>query len=245
MNDLTGKIIVISGGAGLLGEQYAAAIKEAGGTPVSIDHHQSSYGGYQIDVTDYWAIKDIAFNIERQFGTPHGLINNAAIDPKVGSDYPSLFGREWEGMPESWNVQIQGSMNCSRVFGTKMAENGRGSIVMVSSELGLVSPNQSLYPEDHYKPLHYSVTKHAVIGMTRWLATYFGKMGVRVNAIAPGGMQTSTHDPSFVARRSALIPMGRMAQTGEFNGLVVFLLSDASSYMTGAVVSIDGGYTCW
>ena len=183
----------------------------------------------------------------------HILINNAANNPKMESADSRNFSRVEFFPMETWDadlaVGLTGAFLCSRVFGSEMAARGAGVIVNIASDLGLISPDQRLYaqpglePEAQpVKPVTYSVVKSGLIGLTRYLATYW--TGVRVNAISPGGVFTNQPE-EFVARLSQLIPMGRMARIDEYQAAILFLCSDASSYMTGANLVIDGGRTCW
>jgi NAD(P)-dependent dehydrogenase (short-subunit alcohol dehydrogenase family) len=225
------------------------AIDQEGATAISLDKVRSSeFMSLECDITDRAEVVKAAASIKSMFGSVTGLVNNAAIDPKVSGGYLQECGKfetlDPIALQREWEVSVMGAIYCSQVFGAEMARKGYGSIVNISSELGLVSPNQGLYPDGQFKPVGYSIVKHAVIGLTRWLATYWAKDGVRVNALAPGGMYNN-HSPEFKIKRSKLIPMGRMSRPGEYNGPIVFLLSDESSYMTGAVLSVDGGYTAW
>jgi NAD(P)-dependent dehydrogenase (short-subunit alcohol dehydrogenase family) len=185
------------------------------------------------------------------------LINNAANNPKMdGSNPDATRNTRLENFPlELWNldlaVGLTGAFLCSRVLGNEMARQGKGVIVNVASDLGLIAPDQRIYrraeladEEQPVKPVTYSVVKHGLIGLTRYLATYWADRGVRVNAISPGGVYTG-QDDGFVQRLSNLIPLGRMAHTDEYKAAIVFLVSDASSYMTGANLVIDGGRTAW
>jgi NAD(P)-dependent dehydrogenase (short-subunit alcohol dehydrogenase family) len=190
-----------------------------------------------------------------RYGRIDILINNAANNPKVERPSGMNFSR-FENFPlEEWSadlcVGLTGAFLCSQVFGSEMARRGRGVIVNVASDLALIGPDQRIYRQegvpDHLqpvKPVTYSVVKSGLMGLTRYLATYWADRGVRVNAISPGGVFNGQPE-EFVARLSQLIPMGRMANPGEYQDAILFLCSDASSYMTGANLVIDGGRTCW
>ena len=267
---LKGRVAVITGGAGLLGGEHAAAIAEAGGRPVLWDVHaaRADVAGQQIadewktpcpgigvDVTDEQAVvRALARTIELA-GRADILINNAANNPMVdaGGDMPAS---RLEKFPlEAWNadlaVGLTGAFLCARTVGEYLARQKSGVILNIASDLGLIAPDQRIYRKDGVapdrqpvKPVTYSVVKHGLIGLTRYLATYWAESGVRVNALAPGGVRADQPE-SFVAKLTDLIPMGRMAKRDDYRGAVQFLCSDASSYMTGAVVSIDGGRTAW
>ena len=190
-----------------------------------------------------------------RYGRVDVLINNAANNPKVEARSDVEFSR-LESFPlEQWQadlaVGLTGAFLCSRVIGGEMARRGRGVIVNVASDLALIAPDQRLYrkaglPEDRQpvKPVTYSVVKSGLLGLTRYLATYWATSGVRVNAISPGGVYTDQPE-EFVQRLSNLIPLGRMARVDEYEGAILFLCSDASSYMTGANLVVDGGRTSW
>lgn len=268
---LTGRVAVITGGAGLLGVQHAEAIAEMGGVPVlldidgaraeacatrigkAFDVDAKGLGG---DITRPEEIARALADVLRALGRVDILINNAAHDPKVG---PALADTPWsrfENFPlDVWNqdlaVGLTGSFLCSQVIGSEMARRGRGVILNISSDLGIVAPDQRLYEQEGLsadrqpvKPVTYSVIKTALIGLTRYLATYWATQGVRVNVLCPGGVEAG-QPQEFVQRVSSRIPMGRMARKDEYKGAVLFLVSDASSYMTGATVVVDGGRTCW
>ena len=268
--DLTGRVAVITGGAGLLGEQHARAIAAAGGIPVLVDIQQQraseraaalsqQYGvgaiGCAVDITKQEQLEALRDEIVARFGRIDILINNAANNPKMEDRADVNFSR-FENFPlEQWsadiNVGLTGAFLCSQVFGEEMARRGRGVIVNIASDLAVIAPDQRIYREpglpEHLqpvKPVTYSVVKSALVGLTRYLATYWADRGVRVNAISPGGVYNGQPD-EFVARLSNLIPLGRMANLDEYQGAILFLCSDASSYMTGTNLVVDGGRTCW
>ena len=267
--DLTGRVAVVTGGAGLLGVQHAEAILSVGGNVVLLDlpgaapHSKAERlargrnaraVAFETDVTSLHALEAVREEIVNQFGRIDILINNAANNPKV-----EATGDVWtrlENFPlDVWEadlaVGLTGAFLCSRVFGTHMSAAGGGVILNVASDLALIAPDQRLYfrpglPTDQQmvKPVTYSVVKTGLLGLTRYLATYWAAQNVRVNAICPGGV-FNAHPDDFVARLTSLIPMQRMAFPDEYRGVVIFLCSDASSYMTGAIIPVDGGRTCW
>lgn len=187
------------------------------------------------------------------FGRLDALVNNAALDPKFDPAHQGEHVNRFEDLPiEAWQqalaVNVTGMFLCAQAVAPVMREAGRGVIVNVSSTYGLVGPDQRLYEREgqpaQFKPVTYSVTKAAALGLTRYLATYFAGTGIRVNTITPGGVFAG-HDDEFVRRYSAKTVLGRMAEADEISSALLFLVSDASSYMTGANLVVDGGWTAW
>ena len=270
MFDLDGRVVVITGGAGMLGQEHAFAVGGAGAIPVLLDLPTAGpssaagrlatlgirAGWAEADVRDPRQVRLASEKIRREFGLADVLVNNAANNPKVEGLGGALASGRFEGFPiESWmddiNVGLTGAFVCCQVFGTEMALRGRGVILNVSSDLSVIAPDQRLYrkagvaEEDQpAKPVSYSVVKTGLLGLTRYLATYWAGRGVRVNAISPGGVQAGQPE-EFVRKLQDRIPMGRMARPDEYRGVVVFLCSDASSYLTGANIVVDGGRSCW
>ena len=252
-----------------MGRQHAEAIASANGIPILADLPGSQpvelaaslseeWGkevvGYALDITQEAEIERVKSGVMERFGRIDILINNAAHNPKMMGSAGSL-GRLETFPLEQWEADIAvgltGAFLCSKIFGSEMAKNGAGVIVNIASDLSLISPDQRLYRLDQVaeeqqpvKPITYSVVKTGLIGMTRYLATYWARNGVRVNAISPGGVYNFQDDP-LVARLSQLIPLGRMAHVHEYQGALLFLCSEASSYMTGTNLVVDGGRTCW
>jgi NAD(P)-dependent dehydrogenase (short-subunit alcohol dehydrogenase family) len=268
--DISGRVAIITGGAGLLGVHHARAIARAGGSPVLVDllgdraqqrAHEIARefnvptAGLAADICDSASVAAARAEILNRLGRIDILINNAANNPKMESNSEVNFSR-FENFPlEQWHadlgVGLTGSFLCAQVFGTHMAANGGGVILNIASDLALIGPDQRLYRlpglPDHLqpvKPVTYSVVKSALIGLTRYLATYWADSKVRVNSICPGGVENGQPD-DFLRKLNALIPMGRMARPDEYESAILFLCSDASSYMTGANLVIDGGRTCW
>lgn len=267
---LKDRVVLITGGAGLLGCQHAEAVVSVGGIPILADISSadvrraaellslqlgSKVYACEMDITNITEIKQKKIEINSQYGPVDILINNAANNPKVEDISQSRFSRFETLSLDAWmadlSVGLTGAFLCSQIFGSDMASRGRGVILNIASDLSLISPDQRLYrvagapeSEQPVKPVTYSVIKTALIGLTRYLATYWADRGVRVNALSPGGVQVQQSD-EFVRRLSSLIPLGRMAARSEYQAAIVFLCSDASSYMTGANLVIDGGRTCW
>ena len=268
--DLTDRVVIITGGAGLLGQHHAEAVAGAGGIPVLADIRTDGldsqggdfadrFGGkaavVHVDVTNPESVEALLNDVLDRYGRVDVLINNAANNPKVESASAVEFSRLESFALAQWQadlaVGLTGAFLCSRVIGSEMARNRRGVIVNIASDLALIGPDQRLYrrsgiPEEQQpvKPITYSVVKSGLIGLTRYLATYWAADGVRVNAISPGGIYTDQPE-EFVRRLANLIPLGRMARVDEYEGAILFLCSDASSYMTGANLVVDGGRTCW
>ena len=269
--DLTGRVAVITGGAGLLGRQHAHALAQAGAYTVLLDidggkaskvaaEIQAEHGvtsmAQMCDITLEMTIESVLKNVLQTFDRLDILVNNAANDVKIERG-DHLADSRLEHMPlEQWqadlDVGVTGAMLCSRVFGRYLAENKGGVILNIGSILALTAPDQRIYrlpdrEEDHQpvKTVTYSVVKHALIGLTRYLATYWAHRGVRCNALCPGGVYNEKLPEAFVKRLTNLIPMGRMAGLQEYRGAVQFLCSDASAYMNGTVVTMDGGQTVW
>jgi NAD(P)-dependent dehydrogenase (short-subunit alcohol dehydrogenase family) len=269
--DLTGKVAVITGGAGLLGEKHAEVVAEMGGFPVLLDlqaekavtsaakiaaSYQVSSLGFGCDITRPEEVEEAFARVLLTFGRVDILINNAANNPKVEDPGKGSHWSKVENFPlEIWNqdiaVGLTGAFLCAKFFGGEMARRGSGVILNIASDLALIAPDQRIYrrpgvPEEQQfvKPLTYSVVKSGLLGLTRYLATYWADKGVRVNALIPGGVFAG-QDEAFVQRLTNLIPLGRMARADEYKAAVLFLVSEASSYMTGAGLVIDGGRTCW
>jgi NAD(P)-dependent dehydrogenase (short-subunit alcohol dehydrogenase family) len=268
--NLTDRVVVITGGGGFLGRKWAEAVLEAGGRAVLLDINQQYLDeaikslasvfpgkvlGFVADITSRTHLEEIREKVVEKFGRIDALINNAANNPKMSGKDAEDASR-FETFPESlWdadlNAGLKGAWVASQIFGLYMAQQGKGVIVNVSSDLGLIGPDQRIYKKDGVsekqqptKPVTYSVVKHGLNGLTRYLATYWAQSGVRVNSVCPGGVYNG-QDEQFMKKLTNLIPLGRMAESDEYKATIVYLLSDASSYMTGSIVSVDGGRTAW
>ena len=267
---LDGRVAVITGGAGLLGYQHAATIAGLGGIPVLLDINAEALAAnaarlaeetgcqapsYVVDITELQALETVGQQLLAEYGRVDILINNAARNPKVESagdkDFSRLEHFPWEQWQLDLNVGLGGAFNCAKVFGAQMARQGRGVIVNIASDLGVIAPDQRLYRVDGreaeqqpVKPVTYSVVKHGLIGLTKYLATYWCEQGVRCNALSPGGVYAGQNDV-FVSKLTQLIPLGRMAEADEYRGAIAFLCSDASTYMNGANLVMDGGRSIW
>jgi NAD(P)-dependent dehydrogenase (short-subunit alcohol dehydrogenase family) len=255
--DLEGRVAVVTGGMGQLGQVYLAGLAERGMRVACFDVARGAVPdgvrAYEVDVTDRAAIASALDAVVSEWGVPHVLVNNAGLDSppnapaqEVGrfEEYPE------ESFDEVMDVNVKGALLCCQLVGGAMAREGRGSIVNVSSVYGLLSPPQDLYEfrrtqgETFYKPVAYSVSKSAVLNLTRYLATYWAKDGVRVNTLTLGGVWND-QPQEFLDAFAARSPMGRMLEAREALGAVVFLASDASSYVTGSNVVLDGGWSAW
>jgi NAD(P)-dependent dehydrogenase (short-subunit alcohol dehydrogenase family) len=267
--DLTDRVAIVTGGAGLLGYQHGAILAAAGANVILLDlgvanpqlraaqlnaAHGPDCLGLEVDITSEASLLEAREAILAKFGRIDILINNAANNPKVEDQKPGQPWSRLENFPlETWNADIAvgltGAFLCSRIFGQEMVKRNTGVILNVASDLGVIAPDQRLYrkeglPEEQQpvKPVTYSVVKTALIGLTRYLSTYWTDNNIRVNAISPGGVFADQPD-EFTARLHHLIPMGRMANKDEYQGAILFLCSDASSYMTGHNLIVDGGRT--
>ena len=268
--DLTGRTAVITGGAGLLGVKHAEAVASAGATPVLVDiagdaaaerarqigaRHGVAALGLACDITRPSDVQSLLRRVLDETGRVDILINNAANNPKAEAPLGETWSRLESFSLEQWQadvaVGLTGAFLCSQTFGTEMARRGNGVILNIASDLAIIAPDQRIYrrpgvsdDQQPVKPVSYSVVKTGLIGLTRYLATYWADKGVRVNAISLGGVYND-QPHEFVQKLTELVPMRRMADVDEYQGAIVFLCSDASSYMTGSNLVIDGGRTVW
>jgi NAD(P)-dependent dehydrogenase (short-subunit alcohol dehydrogenase family) len=268
---LDGKVVVITGASGLLGSKHAEAVACYGGVPILIDLYQddvdnlanklntkynSNAAGFAVDISNEDAVKVNAKVIEKNYGKIDSLVNNAANNPKVEDSNKLNFSRLENFPMDIWNddvsVGLTGSFLCAKHYGQKISKNiNGGSIINISSDLGLIAPDQRLYKIDgvkdslqNVKPVTYSVIKNGLIGLTRYLSTYWVEEGVRCNALCPGGVENGQSE-YFLEKVSNKIPMNRLARPDEYQGTLIWMLSDASSYLNGAIIAVDGGRTSW
>ncbi len=260
---LEGKVAVVTGATGLLGKEHCIALSSAGASVIVADldakkceafAHELCNGamGIGMDVTKRASLDAGLVAVMERYHAVDVLVNNAAVNDMFES--PTVAGEQskFENYPEEmwrrmFDVNVTGMFLCSQTFGGQMAQQGRGSIINLASTYGIVAPDQSLYrrpdgTQMFYKSAAYPATKGAVIAFTRFLAAYWGKKGVRVNALSPGGVENA-QDSVFVENYASRTPLGRMASPHDYRGALVFLASEASSYMTGANLVVDGGWT--
>jgi NAD(P)-dependent dehydrogenase (short-subunit alcohol dehydrogenase family) len=262
------KVIVITGGMGQLGVQFSLALLERGAKvaifDINIDREaiEDKFRDYKnnpniiIQSTDILKKQSIISSLEmvkERWGVPHALINNAALDSPPDTNGKEVLSFE-KYSEETWDkvldVNIKGTFLACQVIGSEMANKKRGSIINISSIYGIVSPDQRIYDykrvngESFYKPVSYSVSKSAILNLTRYLATYWAEKNIRVNTLTFGGV-FNNQDEKFLKGYCSRVPLGRMAHEDEYSGAIIFLISDASSYMTGSNMIIDGGWTAW
>ena len=247
---LEGRVAVVTGGAGQLGREIVRGLEERGARVAVFDLAAERF---KVDVTDRDAIEAATDEVTREWAVPHVLVNAAALDSPP--DAPATEVGPFESYPEQsfdevMDVNVKGTLFSCQVVGGRMANEGRGSIVNVSSVYGMLSPVQELYEfrrrggDEFFKPVAYSVSKSALYNLTRYLATYWAKQGVRVNTLTLAGVWNEQPE-EFLEAYAARMPIGRMAEAGEVVGPVTFLASDASSYVTGANLVVDGGWSAW
>lgn len=262
---LTGKVSIVTGALGLIGKHHCYALSEAGANVVvaDLDEEQciefakilpTKSIGVSLDVTDKNSILDLVKTAKKEFGQIDVLVNNAAINDMFENPLTAGELSKFENYPlEMWqksiDVNLTGVFLCSQIIGSEMAKRKSGSIINVASTYGMVAPDQSLYQkpdgkQDFYKSPSYPATKSAILNFTRYLASYWGKDGVRVNTLTPGGVENN-QDEFFINNYSKKTMLGRMAKPEDYKGAIVFLASDASAYMTGANLVVDGGWTAW
>tara|TARA_R100000008_G_scaffold80582_1_gene63100 strand:- start:321 stop:1148 length:828 start_codon:yes stop_codon:yes gene_type:complete len=267
--NMRGKNALITGAGGLLGPKHAEALIECGARVILTDHHEDrareksemlneKYGKNvtewcYMDVTNKKWVEDVFSRYDRI----DVLVNNAAKDPKVKKDGGLKPDSRFETMSEEYwqegiNAAVNGTFICSQAAANKMLDNQTGGVILnISSDLGVIAPDQRIYRKpgvddnmQNVKPITYSAAKWAIVGMTKYLAVYFADKNIRVNCLSPTGV-FNNHPEEFVKKLSNIIPMGRMAHIDEYKGAIAFLCSDASSYMTGENMVIDGGKTVW
>ncbi len=266
--DLTGKTAIITGGAGLLGRQFCHTLAAAGANVVVADINAAAVGavveelqqedlsalGLPTDITDKIATQALVAKTLAEFGTVDILVNSAALDPKFDPDKIGEQGANaFEDYPlEAWqqalDVNLTGMFLTTQAAVQPMLAQGGGVVINLCSMYGLAAPDQRLYQREgqppQFKPVTYTTTKAGVIGFTKYLAAYYAGKNIRVNALTPGGVNNN-HDEEFKTRYATRAILGRMAEPDEMNGAVLFLASDASKYMTGANLVVDGGWTTW
>jgi NAD(P)-dependent dehydrogenase (short-subunit alcohol dehydrogenase family) len=268
---LSGRVVVITGATGLLGIRHAEIIAAASGIPILVDLNQdridtcanelserfpdTTIWGLQTDITQPEQLEILLKAILDRHHRVDVLINNAARNPKVENTAEVNFSRvenfpllQWD---EDLDVGLKGAFLCSQIFGRQMAKSGSGVILNICSEYGINAPNQRLYRQEGVaeelqpvKPVSYTVVKSGLLGMTKYFATYWAHRGVRVNAITVAGVQT-TQPAEFIDRYIQDVPLGRMAQPDEYQGSILYLCADASKFMNGANLIVDGGKSCW
>lgn len=265
---LRGKPIVITGGAGLLGMEHARAVSQAGGIPVLLDRDSEALEkfsqelekfGHQhliqtCDTTSEAEMEDAERLIFKELGMVYGIVNNVARNPPM-SDSQNRNGSLADTSVNSWErdhaISLSSVLLTSKIFGKHLESRREGVIVNIASDLALISPDQRIYEsvgvpsfEQPKKPMSYSSTKAALIGITKYLSTYWAPLPIRANALVPGSVRGG-QSPELIRRLENLIPLGRLAEPDEYQGALIFLLSDASRYMTGATLVMDGGRTAW
>jgi len=266
--DVSGRMVVVTGGLGQLGRQFTEALLAHGARVAVVDamideaRIASQFGElaqnanlkfFKADVRERASVESAFAAIEEGWGVPHGLINNAAIDSPPNA--PAEENGPFETYPDSsfdlvMDVNVKGVVHSCQVFGGAMAQAGRGSIINVASIYGLVSPRQSIYEyrraagQEFYKPVAYAASKSALYNVTRYLATYWAGKNVRVNTVTFAGV-FNHQDKEFLEAYAPHVPLGRMARDDEYNGTIIYLLSEAASYMTGSNLVVDGGWTAW
>jgi 2-deoxy-D-gluconate 3-dehydrogenase len=268
--DLTGRVAIVTGGAGLLGAEFCRTLAEAGAAVAVVDLNAASSAGtadaltksgfhaeaFATDITNPDAVRALVENVLAAFGRLDILVNSAALDPKFDPDAvkKGMAPGAFEDYPlADWNaalnVNLTGTFLMTQACVKPMLAQGKkGSIINICSTYGLNGPDQRIYIKDGkrvaFKPVYYTVTKAGVLGFTKYLAAYYAGTEIRVNALTPGGV-FNNHEEYFVKNYSAKTILGRMAKKDEMNGALLFLASDASSYMTGNNIVVDGGWTSW
>jgi len=266
--NLDDRIAIVTGGFGQLGIQYSISLCYFGAKVAVIDIRDEKkkenkrfdeylengrIKPFKADITNRTQLEKTLEDIKRELGTPSILINNAAIDSPPGADETENGPFEdypLESLDKIIDVNLKGMVICSQVFGGDMAKNNYGSVINIASVYGMLSPNQDVYEYKRkegklwYKPVSYAITKSAVLNLTRYLAIYWAKKNVRVNSLSPAGI-FNNQDEEFIREYTKRMPLGRMGKENELNGAIIFLASDASSYMTGSNLVIDGGWTAW
>lgn len=262
---LKNKVAIVTGALGLIGKNHCIALADAGANIVVCDLDEekcktfanslsTKSNGVGVDITKKDSVENLRNIVLKEFGKIDILVNNAAINDMFENPLAAAEQSMFENYPldmwqKSLDVNITGTFLCSQILGTEMAKAGTGSIINVASTYGLVGPDQSIYKkpdgsQTFYKSPAYPATKGAIVNFTRFLAAYWGNKGVRVNTLTPGGVENN-QDEYFVKNYSAKTQLGRMAYPTDYKGAIIFLASDASSYMTGANLIVDGGWTAW
>jgi len=264
---LQGKTSIVTGGGGLLGKEFVKTLAEAGSTVFLADVNPTfveastrelqglsgAVHGLVLDVTNPESVNAAVDKVVEMTGRLDVLVNSAALDPKFDPDHPQTSNNAFEDYPlrfwqDGLNVNLTGAFLASQAASRVMVKQGSGSIINICSTYGLVGPDQRIYDfagkKKVFKPVFYSVTKSGIMGLTRYLAAYYMGTKIRVNALTPGGVFNNNPE-EFVKNYSSRAILGRMAKKDEMNGALLFLASDASSYMTGSNVVVDGGWTAW
>lgn len=269
---ITGKVCIITGGAGLMGYNHACAVLTGGGIPVLLDIDEEklkiviaelkkefknlTIEAFQVDITCDEQLEDVRAKLIEKYGHIDILINNAANNPKMEDSVANMSSIRFDNFPLSiWQedilVGLTGAFLCTKVFGKQMEIQQKGVILNISSDLGIIAPDQRIYrregikeTQQTVKPVTYSVIKHGLIGLTKYTATYWAEKGIRCNAVCPAGIENGQNE-EFINKLTKLVPMKRMAAKDEYQSTVLYMISDASSYMTGTTVIVDGGRTCW
>jgi NAD(P)-dependent dehydrogenase (short-subunit alcohol dehydrogenase family) len=272
--DLTERVAIVTGGPGLLGKEFCRTLAEAGARVVIADINaaavnqlaasmiQAGYHamGIATDITQPESVNNLVDETLSTFGRLDILVNSAALDPKFDPQALAEMAKQgeisgaFEDYPlHAWNAALEVNLTgmflcCQAAVKPMLAQGKKGSIINICSTYGLVGPDQHIYQRDgrqtSFKPVYYSVTKAGVLGLTHYLSAYYAGTQIRVNALTPGGVYNN-HDETFLKAYSARTIMGRMANKDEMNGALLFLASDASSYMTGSNLVVDGGWTAW